>query len=336
MRASDRLPPNAPAAMDAPGAEGDWQETMAETVMASPSGLWDRQLRRLLGRDYALAYWLIAPSVVVLLGLIAFPFIRAIMLAFYSQPIGGEGRFIGLENYNTLLQDRIWWLSLRNTLVYTIFGVGFKTAVGLVFALILHQELKGRTILRALLFVPWSVPIVVDAFVWRWIYNDLNGILNHVLYKLHFINEYVLWTSDPKIVLWAIIVVVVWQGTPFYMMNFLAGLQSIPDELYEAAEIDGASTFQSFRHVTLPGLKSVLIVVTLLSTIWTSNELQFVYILSAGGPAHMSEIFPTLAFFTSIAGRELGLGAAVALSFFPLLASLIVLGGRVLLRGAEE
>ena len=129
---------------------------------------------------------------------------------------------------------------------------------------------------------------------------------------------------------------VVWQGTPFYMMNFLAGLQSIPDELYEAAEIDGAGAVQSFWHITLPGLKSVLIVVTLLSTIWTSNELQFVYILSAGGPAHMSEIFPTLAFFTSIPGRELGLGAAVALSFFPLLASLIVLGGRELLRGAEE
>lgn len=234
MRGGDRLPSNTAAVTDAPGANGDWQETMAENVMANPSGTWDRQLRRLLGRDYALAYWLIAPSVVVLLGLIAFPFIRAIMLAFYSQPIGGEGRFIGLENYHTLLQDRIWWLSLRNTLVYTIFGVGFKTAVGLVFALILHQELRGRTILRALLFVPWSVPIVVDAFVWRWIYNDLNGILNYVLYKLHFINEYVLWTSDPKIVLWAIIAVVVWQGTPFYMMNFLAGLQSIPDELYEA------------------------------------------------------------------------------------------------------
>jgi multiple sugar transport system permease protein len=294
------------------------------------------RLQQWLGRDYALAYWLIAPSVVVLFGLIAFPFTRAIMLAFQSQPIGGEGRFVGFENYRTLLQDRIWWLSFKNTLLYTVFGVGFKTAAGLVFALILHQELRGRNVLRALLFVPWSVPIVVDAFVWRWIYNDLNGILNFVLYKLHLIHEYVLWTSDPKIVLWAIILVVVWQGTPFYMMNFLAGLQSIPDELYEAAEIDGASAFQSFLHVTLPGLKSVLIVVTLLSTIWTSNELQFVYILSSGGPAHMSEIFPTLAFFTSIPGRELGMGAAVALSFFPLLASLIVLGGRVLLRGVEE
>ena len=310
---------------------------MTELVIAQPGTLHrGSRLKRVLGRDFVLAYWLIAPSVLVLFGLIAFPFVRAIMLAFYSQPIGGEGRFIGLENYRTLLHDRIWWLSFRNTLVYTIFGVGFKTAVGLVFALILHQELRGRGILRALLFVPWSVPIVVDAFVWRWIYNDLNGVLNYVLYKLHLINEYVLWTSDPKIVLWAIIVVVVWQGTPFYMMNFLAGLQSIPDELYEAAEIDGANTFQTFLHVTLPGLKSVLIVVTLLSTIWTSNELQFVYILSSGGPAHMSEIFPTLAFFTSIPGRELGLGAAVALSFFPLLASLIVIGGRVLLRGAEE
>lgn len=226
---------------------------MAEIVTARLGSLqrgW--HLKRVLGRDFALAYWMITPAVLVLLGLIAFPFIRAIMLAFYSQPIGGEGRFIGLENYRTLLHDPIWWLSLRNTLVYTIFGVGFKTAVGLVFALILHQELRGRNILRALMFVPWSVPIVVDAFVWRWIYNDLNGILNHVLYKLHLINEYVLWTSDPKIVLWAIIAVVVWQGTPFYMMNFLAGLQSIPDELYEAARIDGASDWRIFRTMILP------------------------------------------------------------------------------------
>lgn len=279
---------------------------------------------------------MVLPSLVVLLGLIAYPFIRAITLALHNQPIGGEGQFVGLDNYRILLQDPIWWLTLRNTLVYTFFGVGLKTLVGLVFALILHQKLKGRTVLRALLFVPWSVPIVVDAFIWRWIYSDLNGILNFVLYKLGIIQEYVLWTSDPKIVLWAIIAVVVWQGTPFYMMNFLAGLQSIPEELYEAADIDGASALQRFWHVTLPGLKGVLIVVTLLSTIWTSNELQFVYILSAGGPAHMSEIFPTLAFFTSIPGRELGMGAAIALSFFPLLASLIVIAGRYLLRGVRE
>ena len=279
---------------------------------------------------------MIAPSVLVLLGLIAYPFLRAMLLALQSQPIGGEGRFVGLQNYATLINDPIWWLSFRNTLVYAFFGVGLKTVVGLALALMLHQKMKGRTVLRALLFVPWSVPIVVDAFVWRWIYNDLNGILNFVLYKLGVIQEYVLWTGDPRIVLGAIIAVVVWQGTPFYMMNFLAGLQSIADELYEAADIDGASALQRFRHVTLPGLQSVLIVVTLLSTIWTSNELQFVYILSSGGPAHMSEILPTLAFFTSIPGRELGMGAAVALSFFPLLASLIVVGGRVMLRGVQE
>ncbi|MCL4371685.1 MAG: sugar ABC transporter permease [Chloroflexi bacterium] len=291
--------------------------------------------KRVLGRDYALAYLMVAPALVVLLGLIAFPFFRAISLSMESQPIGGEGHFIGIGNYATLVQDPIWWLTLKNTLLYTIFGVGLKTMVGLAFALILHQKLKGRTLLRALLFIPWSVPIVVDAFVWRWIYSDLNGILNFVLFKLHIIDQYVLWTSNPRIVLGAIIAVVVWQGTPFYMMNFLAGLQAIPDDQYEAAKIDGAGAFQSFLHVTLPGLTSVLIVVTLLSTIWTSNELQFVYILSSGGPAHMSEIFPTLAFFTSIPGRELGLGAAVALSFFPMMASLIVLAGRFMLRGAE-
>ena len=118
---------------------------MAELVVGRSGGLqktW--QLKRVIGRDFALAYWMIAPAVLVLFGLIAFPFVRAIMLAFYSQPIGGEGRFIGLDNYRTLLDDRIWWLSLRNTLVYTFFGVGFKTLVGLVFALILHQELKDR------------------------------------------------------------------------------------------------------------------------------------------------------------------------------------------------
>lgn len=310
---------------------------MIERLALGPRGpgrLWN--LKSWLGRDYALAYLMIAPSVLVLLGLIAYPFLRAMLLALQSQPIGGEGRFVGLQNYATLINDPIWWLSFRNTLVYAFFGVGLKTVVGLALALMLHQKMKGRTVLRALLFVPWSVPIVVDAFVWRWIYNDLNGILNFVLYKLGVIQEYVLWTGDPRIVLGAIIAVVVWQGTPFYMMNFLAGLQSIADELYEAADIDGASALQRFRHVTLPGLQSVLIVVTLLSTIWTSNELQFVYILSSGGPAHMSEILPTLAFFTSIPGRELGMGAAVALSFFPLLASLIVVGGRVMLRGVQE
>ncbi len=308
-------------------------ETSATTTTVIPRKRFSA--KRMLGRDYALAYLMVAPALVVLLGLIAFPFVRAISLSMESQPIGGEGRFIGVENYVTLLQDRIWWLTFKNTLLYTIFGVGLKTVVGLAFALILHQKLKGRTILRALLFIPWSVPIVVDAFVWRWIYSDLNGILNFVLFKLQIIDQYVLWTSNPRIVLGAIIAVVVWQGTPFYMMNFLAGLQAIPDDQYEAAKIDGAGALQSFLHVTLPGLTSVLIVVTLLSTIWTSNELQFVYILSSGGPAHMSEIFPTLAFFTSIPGRELGLGAAVALSFFPLMASLIVLAGRFMLRGAE-
>jgi multiple sugar transport system permease protein len=314
---------------------GGRESMVAASPEATIGGPRRRGLKRLLGRDYQLAYLMIAPSLLVLLGLIGFPFVRAISLSLESQPIGGEGHFVGFDNFASLLQDKLWWLTFKNTLFYTVMGVGLKTVVGMVFALILHQKLKGRTALRALLFIPWSVPIVVDAFVWRWIYSDLNGILNFVLYRLHIIDQYVLWTSDPKIVLWAIIAVVVWQGTPFYMMNFLAGLQSIPEEQYEASKIDGASALQSFRHVTLPGLTSVLIVVTLLSTIWTSNELQFVYILSSGGPAHLSEIFPTLAFFTSIPGRELGMGAAVALSFFPLMASLIVLAGRFMLRGAE-
>ena len=297
-----------------------------------------RKPMTLLQQEMRDGFLMLLPAIALITVITLLPVLFTLVLSFTDTPISHPTpqNFVGLTNYLHFLGSADFWSAIWRTLYFTMVSVGVELVLGLAIALLIHAKPWGWQFLRASLIIPWAVPTIVNGAIWRWIYNDLNGILNYVLYKLHLISEYVLWTSDPKIVLWAIIVVVVWQGTPFYMMNFLAGLQSIPDELYEAAEIDGASTFQSFLHVTLPGLKSVLIVVTLLSTIWTSNELQFVYILSSGGPAHMSEIFPTLAFFTSIPGRELGLGAAVALSFFPLLASLIVLGGRVLLRGAEE
>jgi multiple sugar transport system permease protein len=203
-------------------------------------------------------------------------------------------------------------------------------------ALILDQERRFNNIFRTLLFVPWAVPVVIVALNWRWIYDDLSGFLNNFLITFHITKDIISWLSDPALAMGCVIAVVVWSGTPFYAMSFLAGLQAIPKELYEAAEIDGASVVQQFVYVTIPRLKTIFITVVMLSTIWTATNLQFVLILTRGGPASRTEIFPHLAYQTSLMARRLGMGAAVTLVFFPILVILILLLTRRMLRQADE
>lgn len=292
---------------------------------------WDRKVARVLGRDWMLGYAMIIPVTLVLIGLIAYPFLYSISLSMHAKRLGGPGVFVFLDNYRYLLGNSEFRQAARNSFIYTASGVGVKFLIGLGMALVLNNRLFARNLWRALLFIPWSIPIVVTAFTWRWIYNDANGALNTILYKLGLIERYVFWLGNPDIALWAVIAAMVWQGTPFYCMNFLAGLQAIPSELYDAAKIDGANRIKEFRHITLPSLSSVIMITLLLSTIWTANEMQFVYILTQGGPVDSTQIYPHLAYETSIRLRQLGLGAAVPLMFFPFLVIIIVLLTRMLL-----
>jgi multiple sugar transport system permease protein len=312
---------------------GAYQEGLLVGAPALPARRGKLSARR---REAALAYSILSPSLLVILFLVAYPFLTAIYLSLQSKMIGAPGRFVGFQNYAELFRDEVFLRTAWNSVVYTVVGVVLKFVVGLTMALILDQERRFNNFFRTLLFVPWAVPVVIVALNWRWIYDDLSGFLNNFLITFRITSNIISWLSDPALAMGCVIAVVVWAGTPFYTMSFLAGLQAIPKELYEAAEIDGASVVQQFFYVTVPRLKTIFLTVVMLSTIWTATNLQFVFILTRGGPASRTEIFPHLAFMTVLGARRIGMGAAVTLVFFPILVILIILLTRRMLRQADE
>ena len=289
-----------------------------------------------LRRESRLAYAILAPNALVILFVVAYPFFAALYLSVQDKLVGAPGRFVGLANYAELLRDEVFLRTAWNSVLYTAVAVGLKFVIGLAMALILDQERRFNNIARTLLFLPWAVPVVIVSLNWRWIYDDLSGFLNNFLITFHLSHDIISWLSDPRLAMGCVITVVVWAGTPFYAMTFLAGLQAIPKEQYEAAEIDGASTIQQFLFVTVPRLTTIFITTVMLSTIWTATNLQFVLILTRGGPANRTEIFPHLAYQIALGARRLGMGAAVSLIFFPVLVVLIILATRRMLREREE
>jgi multiple sugar transport system permease protein len=289
-----------------------------------------------LRREARLAYALLAPTLLVVVFLVAYPFFSAMYLSLQNKMVGSPGRFVGLENYAELLRDEVFLRTAWNSVVYTVVAVAIKFVLGLTMALILDQPRRFNNLFRTLLFLPWAVPVVIVSLNWRWIFDDLSGFLNNFLITFHLTHDIISWLSDPRLAMGCVIAVVVWAGTPFYAMTFLAGLQAIPKELYEAAEIDGASIVQQFFFVTVPRLRTIFVTTVMLSTIWTATNLQFVLILTRGGPASRTQIFPHLAYETALGARRLGMGAAVSLVFFPLLVVLIILLTRRMLRERED
>src|SRR6185436_8895393 len=289
-----------------------------------------------LRREGRLAYVLLTPTLLVILFLVAYPFVSAVYLSLQNKMVGAPGRYVGFANYLELFRDEVFLRTAWNSVVYTVVAVALKFVLGLTMALILDQERRFNNFFRALLFVPWAVPIVIVSLNWRWIFDDLSGFLNNFLITFHLSSNIISWLSDPALAMGCVIAVVVWAGTPLYSMTFLAGLQAIPRELYEAAEIDGASVVQQFFYVTVPRLKTIFLTTVMLSTIWTATNLQFVFVLTRGGPSNRTETFPHLAYTTALAALRLGMSAAVSLVFFPVLAVLILLLTLRMLRPADD
>jgi multiple sugar transport system permease protein len=304
-----------------------------ELVLTAPP---PRRRSATLRSEARLAYAILSPTLLIILFLVAYPFCAAIWLSLQDKMVGSPGHFVGLANYLELFRDEVFLRTAWNSVVYTAVSVALKFVLGLTMALVLDQERRWNNVFRTLLFVPWAVPVVIVSLNWRWIYDDLSGLLNNFLITFHLSNSIISWLSNPSLAMGCVIAVVVWAGTPFYAMTFLAGLQSIPRELYEAAEIDGASVIQQFFFVTVPRLRTIFLTTVMLSTIWTATNLTFVLVLTRGGPASRTEIFPHLAFQTALGARRLGMGAAVSLIFFPVLAVLILLATRRMLRERED
>jgi multiple sugar transport system permease protein len=277
----------------------------------------------LLNNQKLLAYLLLLPTILVLGFVVIYPFFSAVVISFYDKYIGAPGNFVGLQNYYELFGDRKFVQVVTNTFVYTFAAVAIKFILGLSMALVLSQPRKLNYIYRTILFVPWAVPTIVTALNFRWIYDDFSGMINNVLITLFEMGDVISWLGDPDLAMGSVVAVTVWAGTPFYTMSFLAGLQAIPRDLYEAARIDGASPWQEFWHITIPQMRHVFMIVLMLSTIWTSTNLVIVQILTNGGPANMTQILPNLSFKYALLAGRLGIGSAVNMIFFPLLAIFI-------------
>jgi arabinogalactan oligomer/maltooligosaccharide transport system permease protein len=272
---------------------------------------------------YWYAYAMVLPTVIVLGALVLYPLIVGVTQSFTNlnegnqqdtictKTLGGgeeckpnpkQVEFVGLDNYVDLLtgQRGRFWLQFNNTIVWTVVGVFFHFTLGLALAVLLNRRFKGRSLYRVMLIVPWAVPGFVSAFAWKFMFNQRFGLINAALENLGM--EPVEWFSHRWTALFACIVTNIWMGVPFMMVAILGGLQAIDQDLYEAAALDGASPWQQFRNVTMPGLRPVSQTVILLGTIWTFNMFAVIYFVSGGEPAGQSEILVTGAFRAAFEG----------------------------------
>jgi ABC-type sugar transport system permease subunit len=287
-----------------------------------------------LGPDHRLGYLFVLPIVVLVLALVAYPFVYAIYLSLTRKYVGVPPVFVGFENYVRLAGDGFFRRAVVNSLVFTGTSVALKLVIGLGMAVVLTSRIRFRSFFTGVLLVPWVAPTVVSALNFLWIYDYSLGVLNYLLVRvLRVLPQGVGWLSEPGTAMASVIAVNVWRGFPFFGISFLAGMKAIPGELYEAAAVDGASALGRFRHVTLPGLRNILIIVVLLSTIWTFNDFQIVYILTKGGPGGATQVLPVLTYEIAFGAQRLGEAIAVALYLLPALALVIVVLARYMQRG---
>lgn len=278
-------------------------------------------------RKKLLPYLLVIPALTLLLAGIGYPLARIFWMGFFEvEPLRHpEPIFLGLANYLRLFRDFDLWKTFLQTGYWTFPSVALQFILGLVAALILNEQFRGRGIARTLLILPWIMPAVIGAFSWRWIYHDQLGALNFALRSLGIIDRNINWLGNLTTALPAAVLVNVWRGFPFMMTTLLAGMQSIPQELLDAAAVDGASAWQRIRYITLPSLRPVIFAITLLASIWTFNNFSYIYILTGGGPAGRTDILVTYAYKQSFGYWHFGYASAISVALF-----LIVFGLGVL------
>jgi multiple sugar transport system permease protein len=272
-----------------------------------------------------LSLWFMLPAAAFLLLFLAYPLVLGIWLSFTDARIGRSGNFIGLENYEWLWDDSIFWLSVFNTLLYTGVASVFKFAIGLYLALLLNQHMPFKAIIRAIVLVPFIVPTVLSAIAFWWIFDSQFSIVSWSLRKLGLISGNIDFLGSTWNARWSVIFANIWRGVPFVAITLLAGLQTVPPSLYEAATIDGASRWQMFRYVTYPLLTPIIAVVMTFSVLFTFTDFQLIWVLTRGGPANATHLMATLGYQRAIGGGYLGEGSAIATAMIPFLLAAILI-----------
>ncbi|MGZ3145689.1 ABC transporter permease [Lentzea chajnantorensis] len=300
--------------------------------------------QRALGRDWRLAAVFIGPTLLLVAGLILFPIIDSVVTS-TTERHGEDTVFVGLDNYTALAGDTVFHKGVLNSFVFTAYAEIFKVVLGLIAALMLHHMRRGRAVIAGIILLPWVVPTVVTAFTWRSLLDPIFGSVNVLLTDsgigpalaaVGLVDRWPAeWLSDPALAMPAVILVNVWKGIPFFTVTFLAGLKAIDGGLYEAAVMDGATPWQRFVHITLPGLRNIMIVTVLLSSIWTFNNFDLIWLMTQGGPGDATAPYVMVAYSKAIQQLQLGAGAAVTLVMLPIIAVLVVILVRMMRRSDQ-
>ncbi|NGN63117.1 sugar ABC transporter permease [Streptomyces sp. A7024] len=290
--------------------------------MAPPAKARERHGQKLSNGAFALLLTL--PGMALFAAIVLYPLIASITTGFFKQDLRFPGRtWAGLQNYADVL-NRDFWPVLQNTLVFTVGATAIPFVIGFALALALNSGLKGSGFLRGLFLFPWVIPGVVVSFLWMWIFNANYGVLNGALMKIGIIEESVSWLGEPTTAMLAVIITKTWASFPWMMVMLLAGLQTVPRELHEAAAVDGAGAVRRFFAVTWPGVRAVAAITILLEFIWNFQHFDTIYVLTGGGPAGATETFAVAVYQDAFKGYDLG--HATALGGLWMLLLLVLVG----------
>src|SRR4249919_1126221 len=283
-------------------------DTSAPTVRKSG-------LHRFMRRRSTIAFLMCLPLIVIICGLIIYPALYSIHLSMLNK---AQTRFIGLSNFTFLMSRDTFWMVVWQSTIFALSPVFFKALIGLVTAhLVNNLPVKGQRKWRGMLLVPWVIPLALSTLGWWWLFDPTNSAFNYTLRSLGF--DGIPWLSDPMWARFSVILVNVWYGAPFFLIMYLAALKSVPEQLYEAAAIDGATWWQRIWYVTLPMMRNIIAITALFSLIVTFANFDIVRILTQGGPIDRTHVFATWAFWVGIQGNDIPLGASVSLFMVPIL-----------------
>ncbi len=277
-----------------------------------------------------LPWLLLLPALVVIFGLILYPVVRTLWLSFtdagLASLVSGQMDFVGLRNYADIFSDPELRMTFVRTALFGFACVAGTMALGLSAALLLNQKFRGRVVLGVLVLLPWAVPAVAASIVWKWMFDDQYGIINWALSSVGLsMFKGFPWFNDWLPAFVAVGIVVVWQSFPFVALMLLAGFQAIPQEVLEAAKSDGAGAFQRLRHVTLPMLKPLVLVLIVISTIWDFKIFDQIYVMTGGGPAHSTEVISVATWREAFTQLDFGMGSALAILLFVVLALVTII-----------
>lgn len=283
--------------------------------------------------DTSFALLLTLPGLALMAAVVLYPLVGALVTAFFEQSLVVPGRaFVGLDNLRAVLADDFWPI-LRQTVVFSVGATVAPFVIGSGLALALNTNIRGRTFLRGILLFPWLVPSVVVSFLWMWIFNANYGVANGVLEAFGIIDTPQAWLAQPATAMAAVIIAKTWASFPWMMVMLLAGLQTVPPELHEAAEVDGAGAVRRFTSITLPHLKGIIGLVLLLELIWNFQQFDTIYVLTGGGPAGSTKTFAVAVYETAFQGFDLGRAGALGLLWMVLLLPMMVVYVRMSERG---